>query len=560
MTDPTSVPPFNCEKSPAIGAKGVAVTNHPLASAAAMEILALGGNAADATAAALFALTVVEPMMVGIFGGGCAVIRMADGREAVIDGLCTAPLGCKPDQYRPISNTWPTYMETEGRENRVGIRSIAVPGNLRAWCEMLGEFGKLTLSEVLAPAIRLAENGFIVTPYLENCIAEHVDDLSLDPAISAIFLPDGTPLKAGDRLIQSDYARTLRRISAEGPDLLYRGDLARVIHDFMQGGGGYVTADDLASYRTEWREPVRGTYRGVDLIGPPPPCSGGVHVIQMLNLMEGYDITGKGFGTPETVHLVLEALKIAAADRRATTADPAFVNVPIERLISKSYAEERRPEIRPDAASVHVSKVLLRESDNTTHVTMADSEGNVVSSTQTINSLFGARVVIPGTGIIPNNYMYLFDPHPGNALSLEAGKRITSGISAFIALRENRPYFAVGLPGAHRIPACVFQAIMNIVDHGMSLQQAVEAPRVFTQGQEAELEKGFAAETRAALAALGHDVQEVPHVGGGMGIIGFQENGLMEGAACWRADGTVMAIGGGLARPGVSFWPDPHGR
>lgn len=213
-----------------------------------------------------------------------------------------------------------------------------------------------------------------------------------------------------------------------------------------------------------------------------------------------------------------------------------------------------------DTATHHESKIPLKESGNTTHVTMADGEGNVVSSTQTINSVFGARVVLPGTGLIPTNYMSLFDPHPGNALSLEPGKRITSGISACIALKRGRPFFALGLPGAHRIPACVFQAIMNIVDHGMTPQQAVEAPRVFTQGQEAELEEGFPAATRAALTVLGHDVRTVGHIGGGIGLIGFHDDGRMEGAACWRADGTVMAIGGGLARPGVSFWPDPHGR
>lgn len=549
--------PFECEKMPATGSRGMAVTNHPLASAAAMEIMAQGGNAADATAAALFALTVVEPMMVGFFGGGCAVIRMGDGREAVIDGLCTAPLGCKPDTYTPISDSWPTYMETEGRANRVGIRSIAVPGNLMAWCEMLDAFGRLALKDVLAPAIRLAENGFAITPYLAGCIAELEEDLKLDAEIASVFMPGGQPLRSGDRLVQGDYARTLRHIADQGPQTLYEGSLGAQVAGYIEQKGGHVRASDLAAYRTKWRETVRGTYRDVELIGPPPPCSGGVHVIQMLNLMEHHDIAASGFGTPQTLHLVLEALKIAASDRRAATADPDFVDVPVERLISKEYALERLGEIDPRRAGSHESRVLLRESDNTTHVTIADDEGNIVTSTQTINSLFGSRLMIPGTGIIPNNYMYLFDPHPGNALSLEPGKRITSGISASIALRDGKPCFALGLPGAHRIPACVFQAIMNIVDHKMSIQQAAEAPRVFTQGQEAEVETGFADGVVEALAAMGHDVRSVDHVGGGMGIVGFSGR-LLEGAACWRADGTPMGIGGGLARAGTSFWPDPH--
>ncbi|QIE57718.1 gamma-glutamyltransferase [Pikeienuella piscinae] len=534
----------------------MAVTNHPLASAAAVEVMAAGGNAADATVAALFTLTVVEPMMVGIFGGGAALVRMADGREVVIDGLCTAPHSCRPDCYTPISDDWPDYMETVGRENRVGYRSIATPGNLRAWCELLEQYGRLPLEHVMEPAIRHASRGFAITPYLAAFISEYAADLARDPAISAILMPGGAPLEAGAHLVQADYAKTLERIAQNGPDELYRGALGREICAAIEAAGGHVRFEDLQVYRTEHRQPVRGAYRGHEIIGPPPPCSGGVHVVQMLNLMEGFDVGQLGFGTPETLHLALEALKIAASDRRAATADPAFVDVPVARLLSKRYADQRRPQIKLNSASDYKAEVLLNESDNTTHVTVADGEGNVVTSTQTINSLFGARVAFPGAGIIPNNYMYLFDPHPGFALSLEPGKRITSGISAMIALTEGRPAFALGLPGAHRIPACVFQVVMNLIDHGMSLQEAVEAPRVFTQGQEAEIESAFPAETRAALDRLGHKTVEVDHVGGGMCAIRFAEDGLMEGAACWRADGTPVGIGGGQARDGVSFWPD----
>lgn len=547
---------FACEKAPATGSRAMIVTNHPLASAAAAEIMAAGGNAADGAVAALFALSVVEPMMVGILGGGCTVIRAADGREAAIDGLCTAPAACRPDSYEPVSDSWPDYMETAGRANRVGIRAIAVPGNLRAWCELLEGFGRLTLAEVMAPAIRHAESGFAVTPYLADAIAEHADDLARDPEIASVLMPGGRPIAAGERLVQPDHARTLRRIARAGPAVLYGGALGREVAGHVRAAGGYLAFEDLDTYATHWREPVRGSYRGYQLIGPPPPCSGGVHVIQMLNLMEGYDIAASGFGSPRTVHLVLEALKIAASDRRAATADPAFVDVPVERLVSKAYGDLRRGEIDAARAGTHEARVLLNESDNTTHVTIADDEGNVVTSTQTINSLFGARLMIPGTGLIPNNYMYLFDPHPGNALSLVPGKRITSGISATIVMKDGKPAFALGLPGAHRIPACVFQAIMNVIDHGMSLQEAVEAPRVFTQGQVVEVEDGFPSALRDALSALGHDVLAVPHVGGGMAAIAF-EDGRMEGAACWRADGVPLGMAGGLARRGVSFWPDP---
>jgi len=530
---------FACEKTPATAQRGMAVTNHPLASAAAVEMLAAGGNAIDAAVSALFTLTVVEPMMVGILGGGVAVIRLADGRTTTIDGLSTAPAACRPDSYKWVSDSWPNYMETEGRRNAVGPAAVAVPGTLKAWCEALERYGTLPLDGVMEPAIRHATRGYAVTPYLATCIAEMAPDLSRDATIAAKFLPDGTPLKAGDRLVQYEYAETLRTIAKEGPGTVYGGSLGSAIGHELSVVGSFLTAADLAAYATIEREPIRGSYRGVEIIGPVPPASGGVHIIQMLNILEAYDIARLGFGTVETIHLMLEAMKIAAADRRAATADPAFVKVPVEQLVSKDYARDRRGEIDPDRVGTFAAGVGIQttptgtnESANTTHVTIADGDGNIVTSTQTINSLFGSRIMIPGTGIIPNNYMYLFDPHPGHALSLAPGKRITSGISALIGCREGRPIFALGLPGAHRIPSGAMQAAINIIDHGMSLQEAVEAPRVFSWGQEAEIETGIPEEVRARLAALGHPVVAAAHVGGGMCAIGFGQDGEMTGAAC----------------------------
>ncbi|TDT94946.1 gamma-glutamyltranspeptidase/glutathione hydrolase [Azorhizobium sp. AG788] len=549
---------FICEKTAVTASRGMAVTNHPLASAAAVEMMAAGGNAVDAAIAALFTLTVVEPMMVGIFGGGAALIRLADGREVVLDGLSTAPAAARADSFTPISDTWPDYMEAKGRANRVGPKAVAVPGTLKAWCEAAEQFGRLPLSDLIAPAIRHAERGFHLSSYLATCIAEIAPDLALDAAIAAVFLPNGRPLGAGDLLIQKDYANTLRLIAEEGPEVLYGGELGRRVADYLAGSGSFLRFEDLERYRTVTREPVRGTYRGFEIVGPPPPCAGGVHTLQILNLLEAYNIADSGFGTRETLHLVLEALKIAAADRRAVTADPAFVDVPVERLISKAYADQRRMEIDLAQASTFEARIRSNESANTTHVTVADAEGNIVTSTQTINSLFGARIIIPGTGIIPNNYMYLFDPHPGNALSLEPGKRITSGITALIGKKEGRPVFALGLPGAHRIPASAMQAVLNLIDHGMDVQEAVEAPRVFTWGQEVEIETSVPVEIRDMLGTMGHRVVGVDHVAGGMCAIGFSDDGRMTGAACWRADGVPMGLGGGSARAGTSFWPDPR--
>ncbi|MGE3649323.1 MAG: gamma-glutamyltransferase [Reyranellaceae bacterium] len=550
--------PFTCEKTAVSASRGMVVTNHPLASAAAIEMMAAGGNAIDATVSALFTLTVVEPMMVGIFGGGTAVIHLADGRELVLDGLSTAPAIARPDSYRPIADTWPDYMEAEGRANRVGPKAIAVPGNLKAWCEVAERFGRLDLAALMAPAIRHAESGFRLSPYLATCIQEIELDLALDKEIASVFLPGGKPLQAGDLLVQRDYAGTLRQIVEGGPDALHGGELGQRVARYLESVGSFVRLEDLTDYRTIQREPVRGTYRGHEIVGPAPPCSGGVQSVQILNILEAYDVGAMGFGTPQTLHLLLEALKIAAADRRAVTADPAFVDVPVGRLTSKDYAELRRREINPGRAGTFDSRVLSNESANTTHVTIADGEGNIITSTQTLNSLFGARIMIPGTGIIPNNYMYLFDPHPGNALSLQPGKRITSGITALIVKRDGKPVFALGLPGAHRIPATATQAVINMIDHGMSIQEAVEAPRVFTWGQEAELERGFAPAVRDAVAALGHRVAPVDHVAGGMCAIAFAPDGTMTGAACWRADGMPVGIGGGAARHGTSFWPDPR--
>lgn len=550
---------FDCEKQPAAG-RGMVVTNHPLASAAGAEMLALGGNAIDAAICALFTLTVVEPMMVGIFGGGILLARLADGSELFIDGMSCAPAASRPDTYRPLSDSWPDYMETAGLANRVGATAVAVPGTLKLWCEALQRHGRLDLATVLQPAIRHAARGFPVSAYLRDSIATSAQDLANDPGLARLLMPAGEPLAAGQRLMQGEMADTLRTIAEQGPAALYGGALGDHAARWLGERGSLLTRDDLMAYRTIDRQPVRGTYRGVEIMGPPPPIAGGVHVLQMLNLLEAYDVAALGFGTADGLHLLLEAMKIAAADREAATGDPAFVATPIDRLISKDYAAQRRAEIRMDRAgrfSAGVSSHAGNESANTTHVTVADAEGNVVATTNTINSLFGARVQIPGTGIITNNYMYLFDPHPGHALSLQPGKRVTSSMAPLIASRDGRPRFALGLPGGTRIYASALQAVLNLVDHGMSLQQAVEAPRVWTLGQHVEVESGVPADVQTALEARGHAVVPLPHVAGGMCAIAFDADGGKTGAACWRADGAPVAIAGGAARAGTRFFPDP---
>jgi gamma-glutamyltranspeptidase / glutathione hydrolase len=542
------------EKRPVHATRGMVVTNHPLASAAGAEMLAGGGNAVDATVAALFALSVVEPMMVGIFGAGHAQIFTAQGVHTVIDGYTTAPAAARPDMYRPVSDTWPDYMEAHDRENSVGLRAVGVPGTLAGWCEMLARFGTMDLATAMQPAIRHAERGFRVTGYLAECLGETAPDLARFEASARVFLPGGTPLRQGDRLVQSDYAATLRTIAAEGPGALYGGAIGRRVAEHMAQTGGLITLDDLARYRTVERAPVRGSYRGLTVCGCPPPSGGGIHLIQMLNILEGHDVKALGFGTVDGIHLLAEALKIAFTDRTAATGDPAFVDVPVARLIDKAYAAARRREIDMGKARTYEAGVPAG-TGHTTHVTAADGDGTVVAATQTINSLFGSRAMVPGTGMLLNNTMFLFDPHPGHALSVAPGKRMTSSMAPTLVLRDGRPALALGLPGGARIFPSVLQALVNVIDHGMTLQEAVEAPRVWTQGQELEVEEAITNDVRDGLRARGHPVTPVAHVAGGMGAIAFEPDGGLTGASCWRADGTPIGVGGGYARPGIRFWP-----
>jgi gamma-glutamyltranspeptidase/glutathione hydrolase len=544
---------FQCERQPAVGSRGMVVSNHPLASSAGIEMLAAGGNAIDAAIATLFALTVVEPMMVGIIGGGMAHIRLADGSHRFIDGQSTVPSTVRPDTYRAKPDAPAHIFDTVDDENLTGVKAVAVPGSLKAWCETLRRFGTLSLADVMQPAIKYAARGYAATPYLHECIRESAREMCKDKAISAIYLPGGEPLRPGERVVQAEYAQTLQYIAQHGEAALYEGPLGDTLVDYMTARGGFITKQDLASYKTVERSPIRADYRGWQILGPPPPAASGVHIAQMLNILEGYDIAARGFGTAKTIHLIAEALKIAFADRAAASGDPDYVKVPVERLTSKDYARERRAAIDAARAQAWGAGVEQVESAYTTHMTAADAFGNVVATTQTINNLFGAKILIPGLGTIPNNYMNLFDPRPGHALSLAPGKRVTTSMSPMMALRDGRLVYALGLPGGKRIFPSAMQALINLIDHRMSLQQAVEAPRVWTEGHELEVEAAIPESVRASLRAMGHRVVVTATIGGGMNGIQFRDDGTLLGAACWRADGTPIGISGGFAREGVRF-------
>ncbi|MFM1987254.1 MAG: gamma-glutamyltranspeptidase [Pseudomonadota bacterium] len=553
---PAGAIPFAVEKTPARAARGMVVTNHPLASAAGAEMLAAGGNAVDAAVAALFALSVVEPMMVGPLGGGFAHLRRPDGRHEIVEGQGRCPAGVGPTSFEPDPSAPPGALDAIGRRNAVGRTAVAVPGTLAAWCELVARHGRLSLADVIEPAVRHAGRGFAATPYLADCVADCAADLARDPEIARVFMPGGAPIAAGTRVVNGALADTLRLVARKGAAALYDGAIGRALADDMALHGAWLSREDLARYRTSLLEPLHARYRGFEIVGPPPPCSGPLHIGQMLALLEGFDLRAAGFASADASHLLAEALKIAFADRAAATADPEHVPVPIARLLSAEYAALRRADVDPARARAQRAGVAPDDGAHTTHLTVADRDGWIVSATQTINSLFGARYMVPGTGLIPNNYLYVFDPHPGRANSLAPGKRVTSSMAPLIVLRDGAPRWALGLPGGLRIFPSAMQALVNLIDHGMSLQQAVEAPRLWTQGFQLELEPGFPDAVADALRARGHDVLRVANVGGGMCAVGLEPDGTLEGAACWRADGTPIGVGGGLARPGVRFLPE----
>lgn len=546
--------PFETYKKEAVASNGMVATNHPLGSAAGLEMLAMGGNAMDAAIASVFALSVVEPMMVGIFGAGFINYYDASSGEFVnIDNYSVAPAAAAPDMYETVSDTWPDYMETADRANLVGYLSVGVPGALKGWCRAEEEFGRLGLDAVIQPAIRYAERGFAASRYLADIIRLNQDDLALFPATAEVFLPGGKPPTVGQTIVRTDYARTLELVAAEGPDALYSGRIGEMVAADMAANGGIIVGEDFANYRIHYREPVRGTYRGYDIVSVAPTSSGGTAIIEILNILEGFDVGALGFGTAAGAHLLAEAMKIAFADRFEYLGDPAFVEVPVGALTDKGYAAARRREIDTAQARQYGygnPSLYVGEGADTTHLTTADADGNVVSTTQTIHAIFGSKVTTPGTGMLLNNTMNIFDPHPGNANSIAPGKRMVSSMSPTIVMKDGKPLMALGTPGATRIFPSVLQAIVNVIDHGMSLQEAVEAPRIWTQGQDLEVEPGISDGVRQGLRRLGHNVQVTPKVAGGMnGVMFDYASGTISGAACYRADGVPAGFSGGAARP-----------
>jgi gamma-glutamyltranspeptidase/glutathione hydrolase len=539
--------------------RGVVVTNHPLASAAGIEVMASGGNAFDATIASLFALTVVEPMMVSMFGAGYFVTR--DGKTGditTLDNYAVAPKAASESMYTPVEERKPDQyiFETVGRKNVVGHLSVATPGALKGWEHIQTRHGRLSLSEVIAPAIRLANDGYHATSYLAYFVDFARRDMTLYEETAKTFLPGGAPLRVGDLVKMPEYAETLNAVAKKGSDYLYRGELGRAVVDDIKDNGGVLDISDLTDYEVHEVPPVTGTYRDKYCVASMGSgSSGGTHIIQMLNILEHFDVKSHEFGSPRHIHLIAEALKIAFADRQRYMGDPWRIPVPVKGLASKAYAASRALEIC-DTAKTYIygnPPSYGNEGQYTTHVSVMDDNGNVVAATQTLFTVFGSAVTVPGTGMLLNNCMGLFDPHPGRANSVSGGKRMLSSMAPTIVTRDNKPFLCIGSPGGTMIFPAICQALVNIVDYEMGIQQAVEAPRVWTMGISGtpegrlHVEPELSDETITELTRMGHDILKVPKVAGGMNGILVDVEGLMHGGACWRADGTPMGISGGEA-------------
>jgi gamma-glutamyltranspeptidase/glutathione hydrolase len=527
--------------------QGMVVSAHPLASAAGVEVLRRGGNAVDAAVAAAFALSVVEPYSSGLGGGGFMLIYPGPGREvAVLDYREVAPAKASREMYQKDGRVAPGLSTT-------GHLAVAVPGTVAGLAAALERYGTMPLSRALEPAIRLAEDGFRVSLEFEARDLATWKKLKLNDAAAKIFLRRGLPYQVGQTLKQPDLAKTLRAVAAGGPQVFYRGWIADAIADDMAGHGGLITRADLAAYQPRWRQPVAGSYRGFQVVSMPPPSSGGVILLEMLNVLEGYDLAGMGFHSVETEHLLAETMRFAFADRAAFLGDPAFVKIPLDRLLSKEYADFLRESLRLDRATpsreIKRGNLLPAESQTTTHLSVVDKNGGAVALTQTINTLFGAGVAAPGTGILLNDEMDDFAADPGQpnayglvqgeANAVAPGKVPLSSMSPTLVFKDGKLFLVVGSPGGPRIITTVLQVILNVADFGMNLPEAVAAPRLHHQWlpDQLYLEAGrLSFSERRALEKKGHTLKRYVLPGNAQAIL-VAPDGSLVGASDPRGEG-----------------------
>ncbi|MDX1543060.1 MAG: gamma-glutamyltransferase [Christiangramia sp.] len=536
---------------------GMVSSSHYLASEAGRDVLARGGSAVDASVTTAFVLAVTLPAAGNIGGGGFLVYQGADGESTTFNFREKAPLAA----------TKTMYLDKEGKirdnSNHEGILAVGVPGTVAGLYKAHQKYGKLKWADLVQPAIEIAEKGFPISPEIEKFSTWLLHNKEDYASTARIFLKDeDTALKSGDTLVQQDLAETLKRIRDKGPDGFYKGKTARLISGFMKSEGGIITREDLRNYKAQELSPIKGSYRGYEIIGMPPPSSGGTVLIEMLNILEGFDLSEKGHNSAESLHLLTEAMRRAYADRALFLGDPDFNEaMPLEKLTSKEYAEDLRQSIQPHKASVsdsaNFSKAhLIYESPQTTHFSIVDPEGNAVSLTYTLEYSYGSKIVVEGAGFLLNNEMGDFNPIPGytdtrgligtEPNQIEPEKRMLSSMSPTIIAKDGKPVLIIGSPGGRTIINTVLQVIVNVIDYDLNIAEAIESPRIHHQWlpDVTRFEDwGFSLDTKRIYKEMGHEIETKSVQGQAMGIYIDQESGMIFGAADSRSyDGKAVGF------------------
>lgn len=537
---------------PVQGKEGMVVTSHFLATQSALEVLKNGGNAIDAAVTAAFSLAVTQPRSGNIGGGGFMLISSEKKDEVVaIDYREKAPGKATVDMFLDKEGN------ADSQVSRYSHLAAGVPGTVAGLAMALEQYGTISLKEAIAPAIKLAEEGFIVTPRFSDGLKKKEKMLKKWQSSKKIFYKaDGGYYEPGDRFVQKDLAATLKRISKNGVKEFYEGKTAELLVAEMAKHGGLITMDDMKNYTPGFRPPVHGTYRGYDVYSMSPPSSGGTHVVQILNILEGYPISDYGHNSAKTIHLMAEAMKRAYADRSHYLGDEDFVQVPLKGLTSKKYAGLLRKEIDPEtatpSATIAPNNPLPYESNETTHFSIVDMYGNAVSNTYTINFSYGSGIVVEGAGFLLNNEMDDFSAKPGvpnaygllggEANKIEPNKRMLSSMSPTIVKKDGKNFLITGSPGGSRIITTTLQVIMNVIDHNLNIKSAVAAPRIHHQWlpDELRVEEGLSPDTVAALQEKGHEVKVKSAMGAIQSIM--IKDDMMYGGADPRRS-TALAAG-----------------
>ena len=510
-------------RQPVRAEKGMVVSASEIASRAGMEVLKAGGNAVDAAIATGFALAVTHPTAGNIGGGGFMVIRFPDGRTTAVDFREKAPLAAHAKMFLDGNGEYSSQIHHNSHI------AVGVPGTVAGFALAHGKYGRAAWSKLVSPAVKLAADGFALSENLARSLAGVLSSMERYPASVAAFSKNGTPYAAGETLRQPDLARSLERIQREGRDGFYKGETAKLIAQEMQRGGGLITEDDLARYQAKERTPIKGTFRGYEITSMPPPSSGGIALVQMLNILEGYDLRAMGHNSDRYVHHLVEAMRRAYRDRARWVADSDFTDVPIARLTSKEYATTLRATIDPRKATPSAVEDIVQggdESPETTHYSVVDADGMAVSVTYTLEAGYGSKIVVPGGGFLLNNEMGDFNAGPGitTATGLigtapnlaRPEQRMLSSMTPSIVSKDGRLVAVTGSPGGRTIINTVMEVILNIAEFGMDIQQAVDAPRLHHQWLPDRVsieENGITEEAARRLQQLGHEVR----VGGRQG-------------------------------------------